>query len=228
MSDKGTLEKLTILSYENADYSDQKPVNKFEAYVNPSEITLSYEIEYDGAQGAGTTNSRMTFKKAKPGDLSLTFFIDGTGADGKLINGKPIDVQKKIEEFQLATGYNGKIHRTSYLKLMWGTLQVKRCVLKSASIAYKLFKPNGIPLRAVITANFTDNSDDKTRQALAQDESSDLTHIRLIKAGDTLPAMCYQIYGEPGYYLEVARANRLDNFRNLTPGSKLFFPPLEK
>ena len=40
----------------------------------------------------------------------------------------------------------------------WGTLQVKRCVLKSASIAYKLFKPDGIPLRVVITATFTDNS----------------------------------------------------------------------
>lgn len=221
MSDRGTLEKLTILSYEKEDYSG-KESGQFEAYVNPSEITLAYEIEYDSAQGAGTTNSRMTFKKAKPGDLSLTFFLDGTGANGKLI-----DVQKKIEEFQLVTGYNGKIHRTSYLKVMWGTLQVKRCVLKSASIAYKLFKPDGIPLRAVITANFTDNSDDKTSQAIAQNQSPDLTHVRLVKAGDTLPGLCYQIYDDPNYYLEVARANQIDNFRHLIPGSKLFFPPLE-
>lgn len=223
MSDRGTLEKIQILAFHQADYSDKTPVSKFEAYVNPNEITLSYEIEYDSAQGAGTTNSRMTFKKAKPGDMSLTFFIDGTGANGKLI-----DVQKKIEEFQTVTGYNGKIHRTNYLKIVWGKLQVKRCVLKSASIAYKLFKPNGVPLRAVITANFTDNSDDKTRQAIAQDESSDLTHIRLVKAGDTLANLCYEIYGDSGYYLEVARANRLDNFRQLTLGSKIFFPPLEK
>ncbi|HBB35678.1 MAG TPA: hypothetical protein DDZ80_10185 [Cyanobacteria bacterium UBA8803] len=223
MSDRGTLEKIQILAFQQPDYSDKTPVGKFEAYVNPNEITLSYDIEYDSAQGAGTTNSRMTFKKAKPGDMSLTFFIDGTGANGKLI-----DVQQKVEEFQTVTGYNGKIHRTSYLKIVWGKLQVKRCVLKSASIAYKLFKPNGVPLRAVITANFTDNSDDKTRQALAQDESSDLTHRRLVKAGDNLPNLCYEIYGDPGYYLEVARANQLDNFRQLTPGSKILFPPLEK
>lgn len=223
MNDKGTLEKLTILSFAKADYSDPKPEGRFEAYVNPSEITLAYEIEYDSAQGAGTTNSRMTFKKAKPGDLSLTFFLDGTGA-----NGKQIDVQKKIEEFQLTTGYSGQIHRTKYLKVMWGTLQIKRCVLKSASIAYKLFQPNGIPVRAVITANFTDNSDDKTRQAIAQDRSSDLTHVRLVKAGDTLPGLCYQVYEDPSYYLEVARANKIGNFRNLTPGTKIFFPPIEK
>lgn len=223
MVTKGTLEKLTILSFENADYSDKEPSGKFEAYVNPSEITLSYEIEYDSANGAGTTSSRMNFKKAKPGDLALTFFLDGTGA-----NGKKIEVQEKINEFQQVTGYNGKIHRTSYLKVMWGTLQIKRCVLKSASIAYKLFKPDGIPLRAVITANFTDNSDDKTSQAIAQNQSSDLTHVRLVKAGETLPSLCEQIYGDPHYYLEVARANKIDNFRNLTPGIKVFFPPLEK
>jgi len=222
MVTKGTLEKLIILSFEKADYSLPSS-GEFEAYINPSEITLSYEIEYDSANGAGTTSSRMNFNKAKPGDLALTFFLDGTGANGKTIN-----VQDKINEFQLVTGYNGKIHRTSYLKVMWGTLQVKRCVLKSASIAYKLFKPDGIPLRALITANFTDNSDDKTSQAIAQNQSSDLTHVRLVKAGETLPSLCEQIYGDPHYYLEVARANQIDNFRNLTPGTKILFPPLEK
>ncbi|MBD2325976.1 hypothetical protein [Alkalinema sp. FACHB-956] len=222
MSDRGTLEKLLIKAYERPDYSGQ-PIGEFAAYINPNEITLSYEMEYDSAQGAGTTNSRMTFKKVKPGDLSLTFFIDGTGA-----NGSKIDVQQKVESFQTVTGYNGNIHRPNYLKVVWGTLQVKRCILKSASIAYKLFKPDGIPLRAVITANFTDNADDQTRVALAQDQSPDLTHVRLIKAGDNLPDLCYQIYGDPSYYLEVAQANELENFRQLTPGSKLFFPPLKK
>jgi contractile injection system tube protein len=222
VADRGTLEHLVIQAYDKPDYSGQ-PVGVFAAYVNPSEITLAYEMEYDSAQGAGTTNSRMSFKKVKPGDLSLTFFLDGTGA-----NGRPADVQEMVEQFQTVTGYNGGIHRPNYLKVMWGKLQVKRCVLKSASIAYKLFKPTGIPLRAVITATFTDNSDDQTRVALAQDESPDLTHVRLVKAGDTLPALCAGVYGDPRLYLEVAAANGLDDFRRLVPGTRVFFPPLEK
>ena len=222
MDERGTLEKLLIKAYETPDYTDD-PVSEFESFINPNEITLSYEMEYDAAQGSGTTSSRMNFKKVKPGDLSLVFFLDGTGANGNLI-----DVQEKIEKFQTVTGYSGNIHRPNYLKVTWGTLQVKRCVLKSASIAYKLFKPDGIPLRAVITATFTDNSDDATRVALAQDESPDLTHVRMVKAGDSLPAMCFNIYGDPLYYLDVAAANRIDNFRKLIPGSKIFFPPLEK
>jgi hypothetical protein len=222
MSDRGQLEKLLIKAYDKADYSGQ-PISQFESFINPNEITLSYEYEWDAAQGQGTTGSRMNFKKAKPGDLSLTFFIDGTGAAGT-----PVDVQQKIQEFQTVTGYNGSIHRPNYLKVTWGTLSVKRCVLKSASIAYKLFKPDGVPLRAVITAGFTDNSDDQTRVAMAQDQSPDLTHVRLVKAGDTLPALCDAIYGDPSYYLEVARANGLGQFRRLTPGTRIVFPPLEK
>lgn len=222
MTTRGTLEKLLIKAYEAADYSGQ-PVAEFTAFINPNEITLAYEMEYDSAQGSGTTNSRMNFKKMKPGDMSLTFFIDGTGA-----NGRTADVQQQVERFQTVTGYNGNIHRPNYLKVVWGTLQVKRCVLKSASIAYKLFKPDGVPLRAVITATFTDNADDQTRVAMAQDQSPDLTHVRMVKAGDTLPGLCHRIYGDPAYYLDVARANGIDNFRRLVPGTKIFFPPLEK
>ena len=220
--DKGHLEKLTIYAHKQPDYSDPF-FAKFEAFVNPSEISLGYEIEYDAAQGAGTTNSRMEFKKLKPGDLSLSFFLDGTGA-----NGTPYDVQTAIQKFQEVASYNGDIHRPNYLKIAWGTLQIKRCVLKSASIAYKLFRPDGVPLRAVIAATFSDNSDDQTRVALAQDQSPDLTHRHIVKAGDRLPALCQAIYGDPRYYLQVAAANGLDDSRQLSPGSALYFPPLEK
>ena len=99
MADTGTLEKLLIKAYEKADYSGDA-VSTFESQVNPNEITLAYELEWDAAQGSGTTGSRMNFKKMKPGDMSLVFYIDGTGADGK----PPVDVQQKITEFQTVTG----------------------------------------------------------------------------------------------------------------------------
>jgi nucleoid-associated protein YgaU len=222
MADTGRLERLTIQAFETPDYTGS-PAGVFQAYVNPAEFTIAYEMEYDSAQGAGTTNSRMEFKKEKPGDLTLNFFIDGTGANGRKEN-----VQQKIEEFKKVTGYNGNIHRPNYLKVGWGTIEIKRCVLKSASIAYKLFKPDGVPLRAVVTANFTGNSDDQTRVARAQNKSSDLTHVRMVKAGDTLPAMCFHIYGNPALYLKVAGFNGLDDFRRLQPGTTIRFPPLKK
>ena len=222
MSERGTLEKLFIKAYTTPDYSG-RAVNEFESPVNPNEITIAVEIEYDSSQGSGTTNSRMNFKRVKKGDLTLTFFIDGTG-----VSGRAIDVMEKVTKFNSVTGYNGDIHRPNYLIIIWGTNEVKRCVLKTASIVYKMFRNDGVPMRALITAIFAQNSDDTSRIARAQDQSPDLTHLKLIKAGDTLPELCFQVYGDPGDYVDVARANKIDNFRNLVPGTRILFPPLEK
>lgn len=222
MVTQGTLNKIRIDAYDNPEYNG-KPIDTFFAYVNPTELTVAYEFEYTAQQGQGTSAGKMEFSRAKPADMSINFFLDGTNA-----NKVKIDVQEEIEHFKKVTGYNGDIHRVNYLLLAWGELEVRRCVLKGASINYKLFTPNGVPMRAVITANFTESVDDQTRVAEAQDQSPDLTHVRVVNGGDTLPALCYQIYGDPSYYLEVARANRIDNFRNISPGTRIFFPPLEK
>lgn len=215
------LERLVILAFATPDYSGP-PVGAFEAYVNPAELTLGYELEWDGAQGAGTTGARMNFKALKPGDLQLSFFLDGTGASGR-----PLNVQLAVEQFQQVTGYSGKIHRPHYLKIAWGTLQVRRCVLKSASVTYRLFEPDGVPLRAVISATFIETTDDRSRVALAGDQSADLSHVRVVAAGDTLPGLCRQVYGDPRRYLDVAEENGLDTVRTLVPGTRLHFRALE-
>jgi hypothetical protein len=220
----GRLEKLTILAFTGADYAESTRLpQSFRAFVNPAEITLGYEVEYCDANGAGTTGARQEFNRVKPGDLALAFFIDGTGA-----NGRDADVQAEVESFQTVTGYNGAHHRTNYLKVMWGTLQIRRCVLKSAQIAYKLFRPDGVPLRALISATFADHVDDQTRVAIAQDESPDLTHVRVLAAGDSLPLLCHRIYGDAARCVQVAQANGFDRFRDLAPGTRVVFPPLER
>jgi nucleoid-associated protein YgaU len=59
-------------------------------------------------------------------------------------------------------------------------------------------------------------------------ESPDLTHLRVIRDGEKLQDHVVSIYGDAGLYLEVARVNRLVNFRRLTTGQTLVFPPVNK
>lgn len=67
------------------------------------------------------------------------------------------------------------------------------------------------------------------REAVEErNSSSDLTHYRTVKKGDTLPLMCYRIYGHSKYYWQIAKVNGLSNFRELQPDNELFFPPIEK
>jgi hypothetical protein len=39
--------------------------------------------------------------------------------------------------------------------------------------------------------------------------------------------MCEQIYGSAAFVIQVAKANKLNDFRNLVPGQELFFPPIK-
>jgi hypothetical protein len=53
-----------------------------------------------------------------------------------------------------------------------------------------------------------------------------LPYTHIVQIGDTLPELCKQIYDESSYYVQVAKYNGLNKFRNLRPGSQLIFPPV--
>ena len=94
------------------------------------------------------------------------------------------------------------------------------------SMDYTLFKPSGLPLRAKVKLSFTGFQSKDEKALRANRSSPDLDHVVEVKAGDTLPLLCYRIYKNSGYYTDVAKVNNLVNFRNLVPGTRLHFPPL--
>lgn len=222
-------QKLKIESW--TDINRNGPAEKkFTAFINPDEFTLNYTVITESNNAAGANGSAGGFLGTRPLEVALKFFLDGTNA-----NGVKLDVPAKIKEFYEAVGYDGKKHRTCFLRITWGHLTWLRtnqyefdCELKTTSIQYKMFKTDGTPLRVIINATFAEKLPAAVRQAEERNSSPDLTHIRIVKEGDTLPAMVQKIYGDFKYYLEVARVNNLKNFRDLQPGQKLIFPPFDK
>ena len=135
---------------------------------------------------------------------------------------------EKIGHFKrLAYSVNGDIHKPNFLIVLWGKLRFK-CRLNKLDIDYQLFDPTGIPLRAKVTVGFTEYLSDEEINKRLELKSPDLTHARTVIAGDTLPLMCHRIYGDSRYYLAVAEANQLRDFRNLQPGTRILFPPLTR
>jgi len=221
--------KLQVESWVSIDRSG-KADKIFAAFINPDELTLNYTVLTERNPTPGQTGNAGPFLGTSPFEVTLKFYLDGTNA-----NGVKLDVKEKIKEFYEATGYDGKGHRTRFLRITWPGLIWYRanqfafdCILKSATINYKLFKPDGTPLRAIINAVFTEKRKDSEVEAEKDNKSADLTHIRVVKEGDNLPAMVQKVYGDFKYYLQVAQVNNLTNFRDLQPGQKLMFPPFDK
>ena len=231
--------KLTIYAFQDEKFGTQTD-KTFTVMFNPSSYTRKIAISYDEEQGKGTTGTSKKPDRVKPGDISLEFVIDGTGTVAPVTVSKAkaeeiassdtetIDVVKKIEEFQdVCYTLVGDIHRPYFLRVIWGNLSID-CVLISADIKYTLFNKEGKPLRATISATFSEAKADEVRVREEGKNSPDLTHIRVVQEGDTLPLMTYRIYGDSKYYMQVAKANQLKDFRKLYAGQEIFFPPIDK
>jgi hypothetical protein len=224
---EGHLKKLKIIGYEDAKFSESKKVQEgeFTTLVNPEKYNLKYNIEYNDKNAPGTSSGPAKFVKMEPQDFEIEFLFDSTG----VIPAKSEDsVQEEIDKFRkIVFDYNGEKHRPNFIKIIWGALLFKG-VFVSLDLEYKLFKPNGDPIRAVAKCSFKGHQDDEERAADENKNSPDLTHVRQVKGGDTLPLMTHRIYGDSKYYLEVAKFNKLSNFRKLTPGQQIVFPPIDK
>jgi hypothetical protein len=225
------LEKLKIEAYSNVERSN--PVGKpFEAMFNPESFSRKFEIVYGNNQGLNTSDKSANFTRNAPVDLNLKLILDGTGVTELVMLPLPLGlgntkkVSERVEDFlKLAFYMNSSTHEPNYLKVSWGDLSFP-CRLGSVNINYTNFDRSGHALRAELDLQLISDEDVKKRLAKENKNSPDLTHSRIVMAGDTLPLLTKQIYGSSVHYLLVAQFNRLDDFRNLTPGQRLYFPPL--
>ncbi len=224
------LEKLTIEAYRDATRKRPASPDSMEVMFNPATYTRSHRVSYEGvkAQGLNTPGRPARYSYTPPADLSFTLVLDGTGVHelGPRPGSLGHSVKKDVATFEkLCLRMNGAIHEPNYLIVRWGDLAFSGR-LKTLDITYTLFDQGGDPLRAELAVTFVEDKTSKTLMREAGKSSPDLTHLRVVRHGDTLPLLCREIYGSSSHFLRVARENGLDDFRRLVPGRTLVFPPL--
>jgi hypothetical protein len=196
----------------------------FLAMFNPENIAISENIVYDSNAPTGQSGVDPHFLRVDPRTFTIELTLDGTGVN---TNGVKIPVTAQVILFRLATtSIDGGIHRPNYLLLQYG-LFICNCVLTSSTVTYTMFDMFGLPIRAKISASFTERTTN-LGNILNMLSSPDLTHSVQVKEGDLLPLLTNQVYKDQRYYLQVAKVNKLKNFRKLQAGSTLVFPPISK
>jgi len=223
MSDDGELGKLNIAAFSDEKFTAQ--TGEADVLINPSEYKHGHVVNYTTEnQASGSAGETIKFVNVASETLSFKLVFDATGV---LSATNPCsDVNDRINKLKAVIyNYNGKIHSPNYLQISWGPMLFK-CRLTSMDVEYTLFKPDGSPLRAKMDLGFKGFIDPVTRGLAQQKQSADLTHLRQVVAGDTLPLLCYRVYGSSAYYIEVAKYNQLISFRDIKPGDILVFPPL--
>jgi Contractile injection system tube protein len=230
---QGTKLRLTMTRYrlrEGGTIQLERGV-KFEVLINPGDYKHTAGIVYEKHKTLGEANGKPRFAAVNDEKLSFTLTLDGTGVvpssqtGGRA--GAPLSVRQQLDQLHtVCYRYVGPQHETPYTRLIWGTL-IFFGRLESMNTTCTLFKPSGEPLRAKVELHFIGSMSKEEDDLVSNRSSPDLTHRVLVREGDTLPLLCDRIYGDPGWYLDVAEFNRLADFRALRPGSQLVFPPLQ-
>jgi hypothetical protein len=185
---------------------------------------------------SGMKDGVKKFKHIDSTDLELKLILDGTGVTGATgtngskgtfgLSADEVDVIEELKIFKKVTcEYDGEHHEIPYVKIKWGELDfIGR--LAQLDVKHVLFNSQGKPIRTELNARFSSTTDLSTQVKEMGKSSPDLTHIRMVEVGDTLPLMCQKIYNDSTYYLKVAKFNNLVDFRNLEPGTEITFPPI--
>ena len=228
------LEKLRIEAYKAEGRAKSDYLDGMDVMFNPSSFQEKHANAYQAVRKPAINSSGRPalYGYTPPGELSFQLVLDGTGVSSfgvvqlvRALGGA--SVKKDVDKFKkLCLEMNGDIHQPNFLKITWGDFSFS-CRLTALDITYKLFDEAGDPIRAELAVRFVKDKSAKSILLEAGKNSPDLTHVRIVKSGDTLPLLCKEIYGSSEHYLRVARDNGLDDFRNLTPGLRLAFPPLQ-
>lgn len=205
------------------------PANTFKCTINPESYSHSYAIQYTGTMNGkdtplATSGPVPKYSMADPEKVSFSLVIDGTGVVADSTE-KVADQLDKLRS--IVYDYDGEEHEPTACKIVWGSgLKEFFGRLTDMSVDYTLFAPDGTALRAKIKLNFIEARTAKQEALEAKRKSPDLTRIVQVRSGDTLPVLCHQVYKDASKYLEIAKFNDLDSFRDLEPNTLLRFPPM--
>ncbi|RSM64730.1 LysM domain-containing protein [Actinoplanes sp. ATCC 53533] len=116
-------------------------------------------------------------------------------------------------------------HAPPIVRFVWGPT-VFRGVLEKLDVTYQLFKPDGVPLRAKLDLGLKEYREVKRQVKDPPLSSPTVEKSYLVRRNDTLSGIAAAVYRDPGAWRVLARANGIEDPRDLRPGRLLTVPRL--
>jgi hypothetical protein len=200
---------------------------EYEVLVSPSAIKHKKGMLFNTDNRANGSIDVKQWKGYDEETLNVELALDGTGyATGDGGSWTAQDVEEQVTKImEVIYDYDGGTHKPMYVVITWNNYAFLGHV-KNLETEYKVFDQEGKCIVANISIELTIHMDNETAAKKQNRNSPDMSHLQVIKDGDKIPLICNDIYDDPTYYVQIAELNGLTNFRNVSIGKKLLFPPL--
>jgi hypothetical protein len=205
-----------------------------EVYFNPQEYSISKTNQWTYEKVTGNSLPPAQFAGGNPRELTLSLLLDvsllGDQASVKDVTDKLFKMME-VPAGQ-SSGSAGAV--PPFVTFQWGSIVPFKAVCTSLTVAYKLFRPNGLPVRADVKMTLKQAETASTASSNGANRGTNPTTranaghgVHMVKDGDSLPSIAYRTYGDATLWRAIADANAIENPMHLRRGTPLSLPRLE-
>ena len=189
-----------------------------EVLFNPTEYGIDRGASYTELQVPGLKTPILQFVRGEAEILSVELFLDGGKAD------KP-SAEEDLEKLRRLVTIDRELHAPPVVAFEWGGERFVG-VVTSLKEKYTLFDESGRILRARVTLSMKSYRAVEVQQRELKRQSPDRARVRVLREGETLPAIAQEAYGDARLWRAIARENGIERPRFVRPGTPLRIPAL--
>jgi hypothetical protein len=203
-------------------------------YFNPTEYSISKSNEWKYDKVTGTSFPPAQFGGGNPRELSLSLLLDASLLSGDAHVRGVTNELFRMMEVPGGQGAGGTGSVPPFVTFHWGQEVTFKAVCTQLTVAFKLFRPNGDPIRADVKMTLKQAVTASTASANGANRGTNPTTranaghgVHMVKDGDSLPSIAYQAYGDATVWRAIAEANDIENPLHIRRGHALSLPKLD-
>jgi nucleoid-associated protein YgaU len=199
------------------------------ALFNPNEYSFDRANSYKTIPVPGLGSPLIQFVNGESDTLSMNLFLDDyTDPNGPttLQQKESEPLGKRLRDLTRLLEIDRDLHAPPPVRFNWGPMEFS-AVIEKIGRKVTMFHPDGAPARVNLSVSFKEY---RTLRQLIEDprrESADKTKRRVLTGRESLWLIASREYDDPKEWVRIARANDLDDPREVSAGDWLELPPIE-
>lgn len=215
-----TLEKAVITNTVTGD--------KVAVLFNPTDYTVSQEINYAQAAVPGLSQPLLQFMNGNLPTLDMELFLDtneATQINGRTVAAAQSDVRVQVQQITNLMAIDSSTHAPPVVVFNWSSLSFT-CVLAKVSQKFVMFLGDGTPVRARLQVSFHGYTTASLESMEVKRQTADYSKTYIVGQGDTLSKIAGKVYGNPALWRPIGINNGIVDSTELTVGTQLLVPAL--
>ncbi len=205
-----------------------------DVYFNPQDYTISKANQWTYEKVTGSALPPAQFAGGNPREMTLSLLLDASLLAQDQHVKEMTDELFKMMEVPEGRTAGSPTAVPPFVTFQWGSVLPFKAVCTSLTVAYKLFRPNGLPIRAEVKMTLKQAMTASTASSTGARRGTNPTTraqaghgVHMVKDGDSLPSIAYETYGDASEWRAIAHANGIENPMHLRRGTPLSLPKLE-